>query len=62
MAVEKVTGEEAEHLHLNFEVTREMFEASLPQLDALLSKKGLSRVSNTDKEPDEAGSVLKDEE
>ena len=41
MTVKKVTGKDAENLTLNFEVTREMFNASLPQLDALLIRDGI---------------------
>ena len=40
MEVRKVTGKEAEKLTLNFEITREMFEASLPQFDELMLKDG----------------------
>ena len=40
MEVRKVTGKEAEGLTINFEITREMFEASLPQLDAILKAHG----------------------
>ena len=36
----RVSGKEAMNLLLNFEVTREMFEASIPQLDALLREDG----------------------
>ena len=38
--VRRVTGKEALSLPLNFEITREMFEASIPQLMALLREDG----------------------
>ena len=41
MAIKKVIGKDAEMLTLNFEVSREMFDASSPQLDALLIRDGL---------------------
>ena len=46
MAGKRVVGKEAEKLRLNFEVTREMFEESLPQLEALLAKNGISLYGN----------------